>query len=142
MSKIKLTKFSPVMMVTNVRKTIEFYQKELGFSFMMAVPKVGQEVLMEMPDDKELVYALVKRDAVEIQFQEKESLQTDVPALNGIPIGASVSMYMEVECLDDLYNAVKHKVEIVKELFTTWYGMKEFYMKDNNGYVLCFAEKA
>lgn len=137
-----LTKFSPVMMVEDVRETIEFYQKELGFSFVMAVPRVGQEVLMKMPDDKELVYALIKRDGVEIMLQEKESLQSDVPALKGMSIGASVSFYMEVENLDELYNTVKHKEEIVKKLFTTWYAMKEFYMKDNNGYILCFAEKA
>ena len=30
---------------------------------------------------------------------------------------------------------------MVKELSTTWYGMKEFYIYDNNGYVLGFAEQ-
>ncbi len=28
------------------------------------------------------------------------------------------------------------------ELKTTWYGMQEFYLKDFNGYILGFAEKA
>lgn len=30
---------------------------------------------------------------------------------------------------------------MVKELSTTWYGMNEFYIRDNNGYVLGFAEQ-
>lgn len=47
----------------------------------------------------------------------------------------------EVENHEELYNTLKEKVEVVKELFTTWYGMKEFYICDNNGYVLCFAEQ-
>ncbi len=55
--------------------------------------------------------------------------------------GASVSFYMEVENLDAFYREIKGKVEVVKELSTTWYGMKEFYIYDNNGYVLGFAEQ-
>ncbi|EKB58258.1 hypothetical protein HMPREF9700_02066 [Bergeyella zoohelcum CCUG 30536] len=30
----------------------------------------------------------------------------------------------------------------ITELKTTWYGMQEFYLKDLNGYILGFAEKA
>lgn len=36
---------------------------------------------------------------------------------------------------------LKKKVEIAKELSTTWYGMNEFYIRDNNGYILGFAEQ-
>lgn len=32
-------------------------------------------------------------------------------------------------------------VKDVKELSATWYGMNEFYIYDNNGYVLEFAEQ-
>jgi hypothetical protein len=30
---------------------------------------------------------------------------------------------------------------MAKELETTWYGMREFYIKDCNGYILGFAER-
>jgi 5-bromo-4-chloroindolyl phosphate hydrolysis protein len=39
------------------------------------------------------------------------------------------------------YQVLKSKVEIVKELHTTFYGMQEFYFKDCNGYILAFAER-
>jgi len=33
-------------------------------------------------------------------------------------------------------------VEIVQDLATTWYGMREFYIRDLDGYLLGFGEKA
>ena len=35
----------------------------------------------------------------------------------------------------------KDKVIIYKEIETTWYGQKEFYIKDLNGYILGFTSK-
>ena len=61
--------------------------------------------------------------------------------LKGREIGASVSFYIEVEDINTIYNEIKEKAEVVKELETTWYGMQEFYVKDCNGYILGFAEK-
>ena len=57
-------------------------------------------------------------------------------------IGATVSFYMEVEGIQNLYQSLKNeKLEITK-LKKTWYGMQEFYVKDLDGYILVFAEKA
>ena len=47
----------------------------------------------------------------------------------------------EVEKLEDFYNKIREKVNVVKELSTTWYGMNEFYIRDNNGYILGFSEQ-
>lgn len=52
-----------------------------------------------------------------------------------------LEVYIEVENLEDFYNEIKEKVEIVKEFSNTWYGMNEFYIRDNNGYILGFAEQ-
>ncbi|WP_419673641.1 hypothetical protein [Aliarcobacter butzleri] len=50
-------------------------------------------------------------------------------------------MYIEVENVDELYLKIKDKVTIYKEIETTWYGQKEFYIKDINGYILGFTIK-
>jgi uncharacterized glyoxalase superfamily protein PhnB len=42
--------------------------------------------------------------------------------------------------VDDLYQKVKDKVTIASDMRTTFYGMKEFTIKDLNGYFLTFAE--
>lgn len=139
--KMTLKKLTPNLMVDDVNKTVDFYKEDLGFEFVMAVPKDSQEVLMEMPKDKQLIYALMKSGNVEIMFQAKSSLSEDIPLFKDMNIGGSLTFYFEVDNVKELFATLKEKVEVVKELHTTFYGMQEFYIKDCNGYVLCFSEK-
>lgn len=135
-----MKKLSPNLMVKDVKETVNFYVKNLGFKLVMVVPATQDGVLDVIPQDKEVVYALVKNGAVEIMVQSEVSLKEDVPALMDTQIGASCTFYVEVEDLEEFYEEVKGKVDIVKDLFMTWYGMKEFYVRDNNGYILAFAQ--
>lgn len=126
-------------MVKDVREAVEFYEN-LGFKTIMAVPESQDVILDSLDTDKPIVYALVKNGNVEIMFQASDSFKKDIPALKDMTYGASCSFYIEVKDVETLYTRVKNKVDIAKELFTTWYGMKEFYVRDNNGYILAFAE--
>lgn len=87
-------------------------------------------------------YAMMRRGEVFVMFMEENCFQEDLPFLKGVPNGASLSFYIDVEGINALYESLKDKVEIVKELHTTWYGMDEFYIEDCNGYVLGFGEKS
>lgn len=127
------------MMVRDIKETVDFYVKNLGFELVMAVPETLNGMDTELADNKKYVWAQIKNGGVEIMLQSEESLKEDVPALKDATLGASCSFYMEVENLGEFHENIKDKVEIVKELFTTWYGMNEFYIRDNNGYILCFA---
>jgi uncharacterized glyoxalase superfamily protein PhnB len=73
-------------------------------------------------------------------FQSRQSLSENVPALTGSPIGASQTFYIEVTSINDLYEQLRDKVEIVVELHTTFYGTQEIYFRDINGYILSFSE--
>ena len=135
-----MKKINPNLMVKDVKETVEFYQQKLGFKLIMAVPETQDGVLNKIPENKKVVYALVKNGDVEIMFQAENSFKKDVPTLKEATLGASCTFYIELENLEDFYKEIKNKVDVVKELFTTWYGMKEFYIRDNNGYILTFAE--
>lgn len=135
------TKLTANLMVDDVQKTLKFYQEILGFNFVMGVSGDKNEVLFENDIKKYLVYALVKFDSIEIMFQEKKSLEVDIPYFSNKSIGASVSFYFEVNDLDAIYTKLKGNVKIIKDISTTWYGMREFYISDCNGYVLGFAKQ-
>ena len=75
---------------------------------------------------------------VGFMFQREDSFREDIGG-NFDQLGASCSFYIEVEDADALYIRVKDRVEITKELETTWYGAREFYVRDLNGYILCFS---
>ncbi len=135
-----MKKLNPNLMVKDVKKTVKFYKNYLGFELVMAVPKTKDKILNKIPKNEKIIYALVKNKNVEIMFQAEKSLKEDVPVLAKTKIGASCTFYIELENLENFYKRIKNKVEVIKELSTTWYGMKEFYIRDNNGYILTFAE--
>lgn len=138
---IKFKKLTPDLMVSDVAKTVKFYTDKLGFTLAMLVPENEQTVATKIDDNKKYVYAMVKRDEVFVMFMQKDVYIEDVAALKGASMGASATLYCDVDNIDALYGAFKEKgVEIVKDISKTWYGMKEFYIKDCNGYILGFAE--
>jgi len=102
---------------------------------------LGFELLMALPsNDNPVDFAIMQRDNVEIMFQSRASLSENVPALNGALIGASQTLYIEVTGIDQLYSQVHGKADIVVDIHTTFYGTREFYFRDLNGYILSFSE--
>jgi len=138
---MKLKKLTPNFAVQDIKKTVLFYQDVLGFKLEMAEPEDKNGIENELNENKNYVYAMMSRDGVELMFQRTDSIGEDIPPLKGITQGASVSFYMEVEDVEALYQEMKSQADVVIELKTAWYGMKEFYIKDCNGYILGFAER-
>ena len=138
---MKINRLTPNFEVTDIRKTVEFYQNTLGFSLVMAVPETQDGIEQTLLDNKEYYYVVMQRDDVEFMFERSDKYLSDADFLQTKPIGASVSFYMEVTGIEDFYNEIKRKKVETTELKLMWYGMREFYMKDINGYVLGFAEK-
>ena len=138
---MKANKLTPNFEVKNIRETVAFYQNFLGFSLTMAVPETQDGIEQTLADGKEYVYALVGKDKVEMMFQRTDSFKEDVSLAKDISLGASVSFYMEIDGIEDFYGQIKSNGLNPTELKTALYGMSEFYITDNNGYILGFAEK-
>jgi lactoylglutathione lyase len=124
-----LKKLTPNLMVEDIAQTLTFYKDVLGFGVVMTLPETA-------PFD----FAIVSRDGVELMFQSRQSLSENVPALTGSPIAASQTFYIEVSGINDLYEQIRDKVEIVVDLHKTFYGTQEVYFRDINGYILSFSE--
>ena len=138
---LKISKLAPVFAVKNVQKSVEFYSKHLGFQLAFAVP--NHDAVEEIFENgKEYRYAMLKSGELEIAFQRLDTFQNDIQFAKNQPIGASVSFYMDVDNIEDLYNRLKSENLEITELKTTWYGVLEFYLKDLNGYILGFAQPA
>lgn len=139
---MKANKLTPNFEVADIKKTVAFYSENFAFNLMMAVPETQDGVEQTLSENKEYVYAMMQKDNVELMFQRSDTFKHDVIFSKGFPIGASVSFYMEIEGIKEFYENIKSKGLQATELRTTWYGMQEFYLKDINGYILGFAEKA
>jgi lactoylglutathione lyase len=128
---VQLKTLTPNVMVEDVNKTIEFYRDLLGFQVNATVPDKGK-----------FDWASMKRDAVELMFQSRSSLSSEIPAYADLPIGGSLTFFVQMDGLQELYDRLKGKVTLVQDLHTTFYGTREFAIRDCNGYVLTFAEAA
>jgi uncharacterized glyoxalase superfamily protein PhnB len=139
---MEINKLVPNMAVADIRQTVEFYCGNLGFELVMAVPESQDGAEQQLSGDREYVYAMLRKGHAELMFQRLDSFREDVPSVGEIPtIGASVSFYMQGNGIEAFYEELKNKNIQISELKQTWYGIKEFYLKDNNGYVLGFAEE-
>ena len=55
---------------------------------------------------------------------------------------ANYQIAVELDDVDALYTNITDKKSIIKEPYITFYGMKEFMVRDINGYLFTFAQKA
>ncbi|HEY9196533.1 MAG TPA: glyoxalase, partial [Mucilaginibacter sp.] len=66
-------------------------------------------------------------------------LAEDLPEIHRTD-GGSLLLYINLKDIRAFFEEIRDKVTVLKGLETTFYGATEFSIKDNNGYVLTFAE--
>jgi len=138
---MKFKNMTPNFSVEDVAKTIEFYQNSLGFSLKMLRRMDMDTIEFSLVEFEEYSYGIVSRDNVHIMFVQEEVFKENIPVAEADIKQASVLFYIDLEGVDELYDDFKKKdIEFVKEMNTTWYGRREFYVKDCNGYILAFGE--
>lgn len=123
-------KLTPNLLVAEVSRSLAFYTDVLGFARGMTVP-----------EESPFVFASVISGAVEVFFNDAETATKEYPVFGGREIGASGTLFIELEGIDEFYAGLEGRVTIVIPLHTQWYGMKEFAVMDPDGYVLTFAER-
>ena len=129
MIETKLIKLTPNLMVEDVGQSIAFYRDVLGFTLEQTVPEAAP-----------FVWASMKAGDVEVMFQSRASLAEDLPDLADRPIGGSLTLYIQLTGIVELYERVRGRAAIIQEMHDTFYGAREFAIRDHNGYILGFAE--
>ena len=114
------------IMVKNVKETIKFYEEKLGFQKILSVPEEGEI----------LNFAILSKDKISIMLQEQKNLIEEYPTLNTQQIVPTFTLFIMVDNVQKMYDDLKSKVEIAKELHKTFYGKDEFAIFDNNGNIL------
>jgi len=122
-----MNSISPNIFVRDINKTIKFY-KQLGFKVAMSVPEQG-----------DLVWAMMTCGEVNFMFQTFESLGDEILEISRQD-GGSLLFYIKINNIRSFFDGLKNKVNVIKELEKTFYGATEFSIQDINGYILTFAE--
>ncbi|MCP4522979.1 MAG: bleomycin resistance family protein [Candidatus Gracilibacteria bacterium] len=137
---MKINAITPNMMVKDVAKTVQYYTEVLGFTCFMLVDFDKKADFDGLHDGVEYAFAILKFDDVELIIQAEKNLAGDLPFLGTAYADSSIALYIRMQGVEELYKKIKDNVTIKKDIENSWYGMREFYIHDCNGYVLGFAE--
>jgi uncharacterized glyoxalase superfamily protein PhnB len=125
----ELKKLTPNLVVSNVEKSLEFYRDLLGFTVAMTVP--------EAPP---LVFAGVQSGGVEIFLNAPGPAIEEYPDFANRPVGGTLTLYIEVQGIKQLFDSLRTRVDVVKPLEKKFYGVTEFVIQDPDGYLITFGE--
>jgi uncharacterized glyoxalase superfamily protein PhnB len=119
----RLKKTIPVLKVTDLQQSIDYYTVTFGFKLRWRSPNDGggENCMLEMGD----VCLMLSTGS----------------HLGGKPEFTG-TIYFDMEGVEEFYEQVKDRVELVWPLEVMDYGTKEFGVRDCNGYTLAFSESA
>lgn len=119
MKKAKLVGIAPQLVVTDVKKTAEFYRDRLGFTIIGLV--------LEPP-----VYAMVERDGFQVHFAKSDGAGISI---NKNFRSMSHDLIIWVPEIDAFYEEVSSNgVNINEGIVKRPYGSREFVMEDCDGH--------
>jgi len=133
---MKFKKLTPNLVVANVEASMKFYQTVFGFQTGFAVPDKPPYVFGSV------VSGSGSEGGVEIFFNEKNAVEAEYPALVARPIGGTLTLYIEVEGMEEILTAVKRsEAKITMPLKEQFYGMREFAFEAPEDWVVTIAER-
>ena len=108
----ELKKLTPNLIVSDVRRSLEFYRDVLGFAVAVTVPEA-----------EPFVFAIVQSGPVEIFLNAPEPAIAEYPAFKDRPIGGTLTLFVEVANIALAHATLQDKVKIVMPLEHKWYGV-------------------
>lgn len=120
-----LKRITPVLLVDEIEPCVPFWER-LGFDKTAEVPHEGR-----------LGFVILEKSGLEIMYQTRESLASDLPALADAP-GGGTYLFLEVMDLDATIEAVEG-APIVFPRRKTFYGMEEIGVREPGGNAITFA---
>ena len=106
--------------VQDVRATIEWYS-EIGF-----------KLIRQNVEDAEINWAKLSYGDSEVMVDSGGKPSTDHRR--------EVDLYVLTDGVDDLYQPLKDRVQVVVDLYDAFYGMREFIIRDINGFWITFGQ--
>lgn len=113
---ITLEPATPMLNVSNIKETIKWYEN-IGFEVVQTSEKF-------VPNEP-VNWAYLKRDSATLM------LNLDTCSKHQ---GESITLYMNSGNVDSIYEEIKDKVKIVDDIRDQFYGMRDFYFEDINGF--------
>ena len=93
---------------------------------------IGFEVIRKNEEDGEINWAKLLYGNSELMVNAGGKSSTDRRR--------EVDLYITTDNVDDLYRRLKDRVQVVEDLYDAFYGMREFVIRDINGFWVTFGQ--
>ena len=113
---------TPMIHVPDVRATVKWYEA-IGFTVRAA-----------HEEDGEMTWAAVRLGQGEFML--------NTGGTTSQAWRREVDLYVSTEGVDELCERIRGRVEVIEEPHDTFYGMREFIIRDCNGFWITFADRA
>ena len=110
----------PMINVPDVRATVEWYRS------------VGFELVRINEDDGQMDWALLRFGDGQVMFNAGGTASSAERR--------EVDLYVNTDDVENLYETLKDRVKVHEGLHDTFYGMREFIIRDINGFWVTFGQ--
>jgi glyoxylase I family protein len=127
---ISIKGLAPLLQVFDMPRSIAFYRNVLGFEVVGAAPDVSDDCFD---------WALLRRDGVELMLNTayEEDARPQAPNPDRVSAHGDTGLYFGCPDVDGAYEHLK-ALQVEAELpRVAPYGMKQLYVTDPDGYVVC-----
>jgi uncharacterized glyoxalase superfamily protein PhnB len=120
-------KITPILIVDEVEPSLEFWVNQLGFA-----------KTVEVPEGQKLGFVILQKDNAEVMLQSRASAKKDAGAAADSILASGSHLYIEVDNFADALASVKGAEVLLPER-TTFYGMREIWVREPGRHALGFA---
>jgi uncharacterized glyoxalase superfamily protein PhnB len=120
---------TPNLVVSDLDRSLTFYRDVLGFGLVTTVPEQAP-----------FVFAWLQRDSVSVFLNSEASAKMKAVAGANM-LFITLNAPDRASGIDSLFDAVKDRAPVLMPLTDQFYGMREFTIKDPDGYIVIFAQR-
>ena len=129
MKPITVKRITPILFAQEIEPCIEFWTERLGF-----------QKTVEVPEGDKTGFAILEKDGLELMYQSYASVEKDSAATAQLARKGPTFLYIDVDDLSHALAATKG-AEIAMPERSTFYGSREFGIKDPVGHWIIFAQQ-
>jgi uncharacterized glyoxalase superfamily protein PhnB len=126
---VTVKKITPILFAQEVELCIRFWTERLGF-----------QKTVEVPEGDKIGFVILERAGLELMYQSYASVEKDNAATAEFARKGPTFLYIEVNDLNQALAATQG-AEVAMPERSTFYGSKEFGVKDPAGHWIIFAQQ-
>ena len=125
---MNVKRITAVLLVEEVEPCAAFWVERMGFT-----------KTAEVPDGDKVAFAILQKDGTELMYQTYASVEKADPDAGAVARKGPTFLFVEV---DDLAQAIAATAgaEVVMQEHATFYGSREYGVKDPGGHFITFAQ--